>query len=130
MLFPQFYIFREKKHLNYVDLKNLLLVTINIRESWNFDALKNATGRTWDLFRNKLTDDQKIIFRTIIVELRREFRRQLDEENLYWLSTSKVNTLFSSLTPSLIEYRKRQVILSHHKASNGDLFNTVEPSAL
>lgn len=130
MLFPQFYTYREKEHLNYVDLKNLLLITINLRQSWNFDTLKNATKRTWDLFSNKLTEDQKIIFRAVIVELRGNFRQKLNEENLYWLSTSKVNTLFSSLTPSLVEYRKRQVILSHHKSSNGDLFKTVEPSAL
>lgn len=111
MLFPQFSLYENKKTLSYVDLNNLLLLTINLRETWNYCTLKNATHKTWMNFKDKLSNDQKVILRNAIISLRSNFKEKLIERDTIWLSSKIVSSLLSLTSPSLLSFKKRQVIL-------------------
>lgn len=113
MLFPQFSMYMTKSCYNYVDINNLLFITINLKESWNMNSIKIATRNTWLTFRDKLTEDQKIILREAIKELRNKFYLELMCRDSTWLSTSIVSNLFSSISSSILTFHKRQSTLRH-----------------
>ena len=130
MLFLNLIIYQNKSKLNYVDLHNILQLTINSRNSWNFNTLKTSTCYICTQFKDKLTEDQYIILRANIVELRKLFKNKLVEEHTTWLSASKTFSLLNFLSPFFLQYPKRQVILNRTRSNTLNLFNTAEPSAL
>jgi len=111
MLFPQFAVYQKKKSLNYVDINNLLVLTINLKQVWYWDSFKNATHNTWMTFKDKLSSDQKIVLRNAITKLRELFINKLQKMNSQWLSVGIVTTLLATVSPSIQYYPKRQVIL-------------------
>lgn len=113
MLFPQFTLYDSKKSLTYVDLNNILTLVVNLRQTWNYSAFKKATHRTWMVFKDKLTDEQKIILRNAIVSLRTSLFNELREKNTVWLSSGIVLSLLSLTSPYLLSFQKRQVILKN-----------------
>lgn len=117
MLFPQFSIFSNKRSFNYIDINNLLIITINLRETWNYATLKNATHNTWITFKDKVSNDQKIILREAIIQLRLKFTSELTKRNSSWLSSSIVNSLLELLSPSILTFHKRKSILDFYSNS-------------
>lgn len=113
MLFPQFSLYDSKKTLTYVDLNNILIMVVNLRETWNYSAFKKATHRTWMVFKDKLNDEQKIILRNAIVSLRTSMYNELMLKDTIWLSSGIVLSLLSLTSPYLLSFQKRQVILKN-----------------
>lgn len=113
MLFPQFSVYMSKSSYNYIDINNILFITVNLKETWNMNSIKIATRNTWLTFKDKLSKDQKIILREAIKELRNKFYLELVCKDTTWLSTSIVSTLLSSISSSILTFHKRQSTLRH-----------------
>lgn len=128
MLFPQFAVYQKKKSFNYVEINDLLVITINLKQVWYWDSFKNATHNTWMTFKDKLSTDQKIVFKNAIKKLRELFLNKMNKMNVQWLSVSIVATLLSIITPSIKHYPKRQVILKQGYIQNPELTHLARSS--
>ena len=112
MLFPQFVIYQNKETLNYSDLSNILLIVINLKETWNYNAFKECTHITWMRFKDKLTYDQKVVYSNLIKKFRNILYNYLIENNSKWVSSSVLLTIYKTdIDPFLRSFSKRQLIL-------------------
>lgn len=111
MLFPQFVVYQNKSKLNYIDINNLLILTIHLKQTWYWESFKRDTHNTWMTFKDKLNSDQKVVFRNAIKKLRELFINKQINLNTGWLSSSVVHSILFNISPSILQYSKRQQIL-------------------
>ena len=109
MLFPQFLIYTTKQSLNYVDISNILLLTVNMKNTWNNDSFKKATHQTWMTFKDKLSFEQQIVLREAIISLRLSLYKHLMEQNYYWLSSSIFSSIYNfSISQYVLSFNLRK----------------------
>lgn len=111
--FPQFITYQNKKGFNFVELKELLNLVINLRASWNISSFKETTATNWEKYKGKLTDNQKIVFYSVIVKLRNFIRNYLQDNNVQFISKSVLLEYFDNeISKDLTIYARRQKIIN------------------
>lgn len=110
-IFAQFAIYKSKDKLNYLELKDILTLSVTVKKTWNYDSFKKASHAAWISYKDKLTYRQKIIFREAIKSLRK-FIYEKKSEGLDWVTSDLLLSYFNSSVVKLItDYNSRQKIL-------------------
>lgn len=119
MLFPQFAIYQQRNRFNYVDISNILVLMLNLRQTWNAANLRTDTHNTWMHFKDKLSEDQKIVMRKAITGIRASFNTKANSMNTVWLTSNIMVNLYNINTkPYVTSFHKRQEVIKSFQLNN------------
>lgn len=117
--FPQFIIYQDKVKFSYPDLNAILLIMINLRNTWNPSTFKVTTKRVWIIYHKRLNLIQKIVFQQAIVQLRKYVNDTVSQNNFLWLSKEFIVNFFETeVTPNIIDYNHRKRVFKSYVRSH------------
>lgn len=79
-----------EKDLNYVDIKQIVLITLSLKDSYNKQSILEVTREAWFLFKGKLSFGNQVIFKEMLVNLRKFVYSYLEKLGYNFAYTFKI----------------------------------------